>query len=494
MKFIVCPILMTLTTLASHADEPIEIGSRRELFVDDYLIEKMDGVELRLHHPVFREKVITYGDKPVEGNHSGYTTVFRDGDIFRMYFRGLRYEWEGDYHSRKLVHQHTCYAESQDGIHWTRPNLGLFDHDGSKHNNIVWKGVGVHNFTPFKDTHPDCPLESRYKAIGFGHDTNDPAFKSVPKILKRHGLYAFQSADGIHWSLMRKAPVITKGGFDSQNVAFFDSIRGQYVCYSRTVHAGVRAIQWCMSQDFLHWTTPKVITYDKGTPNEQLYTNAIQAYFRAPHILLGFPNRCRFDRQLDPARPKPGIADGVLMSSRDGRHFHRWGEGFIRPGPQPNHWWDRTNRAAWGMLVTKSDIPGAPDELSFYTNEGNRTAECGLRRSTLRIDGFVSACAPLSGGEVVTKPLTFAGDKLTINFATSAGGEIRVGIEDADGKPLPGFALDDCPAIFGDALGRKVTWKNGSDVSKLAGKPIRLRIKLKDADLYAFRFQSGNAS
>jgi hypothetical protein len=95
----------------------------------------------------------------------------------------------------------------------------------------------------------------------------------------------------------------------------------------------------------------------------------------------------------------------------------------------------------------------------------------------------------MGGGEIVSKPLTFKGTKLIMNFATSAAGDIRVEIQDADGKPLPGFTLDDCPPIFGDSIERLVTWNNGGDVSSLAGKPVRLRFVLKDADLFAVQFQ-----
>ena len=103
-----------------------------------------------------------------------------------------------------------------------------------------------------------------------------------------------------------------------------------------------------------------------------------------------------------------------------------------------------------------------------------------------------SVNAPLSGGELVTKPLTFAGDTLTINFATSAAGAIRVELQDATGKPLTGFALDDCSPIFGDTIAHTVTWKDGSDVSSLAGSPVRIRFELSDVDLYSFQVLSRN--
>ena len=141
------------------------------------------------------------------------------------------------------------------------------------------------------------------------------------------------------------------------------------------------------------------------------------------------------------------------------------------------------------MVETKSALSGAPNDLSFYSSENYWLDHAdALRRYTLRVDGFVSAEAPLSGGELVTKPIRFQGDKLVLNFSTSAAGSVQVEIHDLDGQPVPGFALADCPPLFGDTLERQVTWTRGSDVAALAGKPVRLRFVLSDADVYSFRF------
>jgi hypothetical protein len=146
---------------------------------------------------------------------------------------------------------------------------------------------------------------------------------------------------------------------------------------------------------------------------------------------------------------------------------------------------------AWGIVETGSDLPGGPKELSIYSIEGYFFPIKGarMRRFALRIDGFVSVEAPLRGGEMTTKPIVFEGAELVLNFSTSGAGSIRVEIQDADGKPLEGFALADCPVIRGDAIERVVSWKNGSDVRSLAGKPVRLRFALRDADLYSIRFR-----
>lgn len=477
--------------LARAADktDTIDVGTRRELFVDDYLIDKLDRARRVLHQPTSRE-ISLVRNKPWEGNVSGYTTVFQDGDLYRMYYRGT----DTVYTQGKVTSPHravVCYVESSDGIQWTRPEHGLVEFEGSKQNNIIWDGVGHHNFTPFKDANPDCPEQARYKALGSGGG--------------KRGLYAFQSADGIHWKLMHDEPVITKGAFDSQNLGFWDTVRGEYRAYVRDFRNG-RDIRTCTSQDFVNWTEPIWLEYSPGRIS-QLYTNGVIPYYRAPHIFVGFPTRYvdyawaestkklpqREYRELvasSSRRSGTAFTDGMFMSSRDTLHFDMWPESFIRPGIQrPGSWFYGDNYQNWGIVETRSHLKGAPNELSFYVSEAGRQRNGNrLRRFTLRIDGFVSVNAPLSGGSLVTHPLQFDGSQLEMNFSTSAAGSVRVEIQDADGTPIPGFELADCDVQFGDELDRIVSWKSGTNLSTLAGKPIRLKFELKDADLYAFRF------
>jgi hypothetical protein len=178
------------------------------------------------------------------------------------------------------------------------------------------------------------------------------------------------------------------------------------------------------------------------------------------------------------------------MSSRDGVTFHRWGEAFIRPGAIREKWHNRSNYIWWGLVETASSLPGAGKELSLYTNEryyyegqGART-----RRYTCRIDGFVSAHASFAGGELLTKPILFSGSKLLVNLSTSAAGSLRVQIEDAKEQAVLGFGFSDCPGIYGDDIELAVRWRGGGDIGTLAGRPIRVRFALRDADLYAFGF------
>jgi len=179
------------------------------------------------------------------------------------------------------------------------------------------------------------------------------------------------------------------------------------------------------------------------------------------------------------------------MVSRDGVRFKRWNESFLRPGPERPGTWNYGQQAlGWHLVETKSALAGAPDELSLYATESYWTGKSSaLRRYTLRLDGFVSVAATAAGGELITKPLRFRGANLFLNFSTSAAGSVRVEIQDPDGRDLPGFALDDCPTVFGDAIERRTLWKPGGDLTSLAGRPVRLRFALSDADLYAFQFK-----
>jgi hypothetical protein len=185
------------------------------------------------------------------------------------------------------------------------------------------------------------------------------------------------------------------------------------------------------------------------------------------------------------------LTESLLMVSRDGVNFKRWKEAFLRPGIERKGTWNYGQQyMGWSVVETKSVLEDAPNELSFYAVENYWTGtSCDLRRYTLRIDGFVSVSAPMDGGELVTKPVIFKGKNLILNFSSSAAGDIRVELQDEAGNPLPGFSLEDCPPVFGDSLEKMVIWNNDPDLSSLAGKPVRIRFVLKDADLFSFRYR-----
>jgi hypothetical protein len=471
------------TTTFAKADEQAEsIGSRRELLVDHHLIDHLEGqAALVLHEPRDQGKVLEF-DKPWEGAFSAYCTIIKDADRFRIYYRGIAISGQ-DGRDEEV----TCLAESADGITWTKPELNLFESHGTKATNIVLtKQTPVsHNFTPFLDTNPNALPEQRYKALGG---------------IASSGLMAFTSPDGIHWTKLADKPVVPGDGwvFDSQNVPFWSETEQQYVLFYRMAVDDVRSVARATSPDFVTWKLEGPMTYsDTGAtkPSQHLYTNQTQPYFRAPHLYIATAARFMPGRRVitDEQAKQIGvdpkyfgdISDSVLMTSRGGTHYDRtFLSALIKPGIGLQNWTSRTNYPALNVVQT------GPTEMSLYVQADYGQPTAHLRRYALRLDGFASVRAPLAGGELVTKPLTFTGNKLLLNFATSAAGDVRVEIQDAAGNPLPGYTLADARELIGNEIERAYTWKQGQDVSTLAGKPIRLRFVLRDADLFAFRFAS----
>jgi len=455
----------------------MDMGSRLELFVDGRLIDALEGAQLRLHTPVDAETVLRF-DKPWEGRHCGYVTVIKDGDLYRLYYRGLPTSG-GDGSNSET----TCYAESADGLAFTRPNLGLFEVQGTRDNNVILSGMAPlsHNFSPLLDTRPGVPPDERFKALAG---------------TSKSGLIAFVSADGIHWRKLRDEAVITQGAFDSQNVAFWSESEGCYLCYFRTwsegEYAGIRTVSRTTSDDFVHWSAPKKMTFGP-TPLEHLYTNQTKPYFRAPQIYIAIAARFMPGRRVISAAQMEALggtaeysgdcSDTVFMSSRGGELYDRtFMESFVRPGIGPENWTSRTNYPTYGV------VPTGAAEMSLYIQRNYGQLSHYLQRLKLRTDGFVSVNAPYAGGELRTIPISFSGKRLAINYSTSAAGSLWVELRDYDGKPIPGYTRDDADEIIGDEIERTVTWKGNADVAALAGKPIRLRFVMKDADLYSIRF------
>jgi hypothetical protein len=439
----------------STASEPVEIGRRLELFVDDYLIaETLGDVKRQLMLPEPQE-VVFETDELWEGNTSGYYGVFQDDNVYRMIYRG----WQHDSKAKAAHQEATCYAESKDGIHWEKPVLGLFEWNGSKKNNIVWLGPGSHNFTAFRDSNPAASTNARYKALaGLGSTGGYGG-----------GLAPFESSDCKTWKMTQRKPVITHGAFDSQNLAFWDTDRKEYRAYWRYFGNGVRAIRTATSSDFIHWENEADLKYPEGTPVEHLYTNAIQKYFRAPHLFIGFPTR------YEPASQQ---VEPVLMTSRDGVFFHRYADAVIpRTAPKDrNH--NRSNYMVWGMF----QLPGRPNEISVYGTENYYETTPGrVRRFVYRVDGFVALRGGADAGQVTTKTLAFNGQRLLLNYVVHPGGSLIVDALDESGKQI-----GKSDELIADAIDGVVEWSTKPDFS--SGK-AQLRFHLKNADVYSLRFE-----
>lgn len=432
-----------------------KIGKRLEPLVDGYLVDRLSGsARLVAQRPEPRD-VVLVADAPWEGNTSAYYTIFSDGGKYRMYYRGSHV----DEKTSKPAHRElACYAESTDGLRFTKPELGLFEFNGSKANNIVWDGEGTHCFTPFLDSNPNASPDARYKAL----------------TRVSGGLLALKSADGLHWQKMVDRPVITKGAFDSQNLAFFDPHLGKYREFHRAFR-GRRDIMTGISDDFLTWTGPQFLDYP-GAPAEHLYTNAVMSYPGAAHILIGFPTRFQ---------PSTQQVEPILMVSRDGQTFQRYPDAVIPRDAPADRQGNRSNYMAWGLV----QLPDQPGEWSVYAKEAYYSGTGSrVRRFVYRQDGLVALTADASGGEVITRPIIFEGSKLVLNCRTREQGSVRVELQDADGRPVPGFSANEAQPIKGDHLATSAAWSAGGPLHRLAGKPIRLRLLLDNAEVFSVKF------
>jgi len=450
---------------AENKPEVYPLGSRIELFVDDDQIETIRGLRLQMHSPRLAE-VVLRKDRPYEDSTLYDPVVMLDQGRYRLWYRT----------NFNRSPYYTGYAESQDGVHWTKPELGLIEFLGSKKNNLVWSsGVGEGSprvLSIFKDPRPDCLADQRYKAA------------CVADIGGRLALIALASPDGLRWRPLRQEPILTDGAFDSHNIVLFDTARDCYVAYYRDFDRGVRQVKRATSKDFLQWTRGEYIPLGPG-PREHLYKNAATPYYRRPDLILMFPKRFLEERAAPYAWPHPGLSDITLMTSRDGLHFRRtFLEAFIRPGLDARNWHERAIEVAQGL------VPTGREEMSLYVVQNYRTDNVHIRRAVLRPDGFVSLHGDSQSGEMTTRPLTYLGSRLSLNYSTSAAGGIRVEIQDSSGKPLPGRGMADCKEIYGDELERIVTWTDGNDVGRWAGQPIRLKFAVRDADLFSFHFQN----
>lgn len=470
-------MLAVLVMSVSAAAQPIDIGSRLELFVEDYLIQHMNNVELRMHHPVKAPE----SDSPLPPRFM--MTVIKDGDLYRAWWRGSDPSYEGETYTGHPG-ETVLYAESDDGIDWRLPDFraqGLHDVPGEKNRSTILADMPPYltNFTPFLDTRPGVSADKRYKAIGGYPGKGDKRGKAEPGM----GLFAFYSPDGIHWEMGEEIIPYRpewRHAFDSPNVAFWSEAEQRYVCYFRvwTRPGRLRSIARTTSKDFETWTEP--VELDVNMPGEHLYANNTTPYFRAPHIYLAFPTRFVPGRGDAPNYDPKDVnaTDIMFMSWRAGvsEQFDRtFTQAFMRPGRDPEAWGNRAN------FLAANVVPTAEDELSLYSRVTGR--------HTIRTDGFVSVHADGEAGEMVTKLIVFDGDELVLNYATSAAGDIAVELLDVSGRPIEGFTRDDCRLLIGDEIEDAVVWDTDRSLSELAGKPVRLRFLLEDADLYSMRFR-----
>ncbi|MBQ7097685.1 MAG: hypothetical protein IJN96_06365 [Clostridia bacterium] len=475
------------------------IGKNKRIVLwDDYYIDSdKTTAKLCLNHPQKREIVMRH-DEAWEGDCCAYHNFFRDGDIFRMYYLARDTKTEVIWPIQPGI---VCYAESKDGIHWKKPSLGLRECEGTTDNNIILdlSDDMFDNFYVFKDENPACPDDEKYKGIAVSYANFDEAIGEV--------LWCWTSADGIHF---KKAWIITQSGhFDSLNIASWEEKKGEYICYIRDYHNNeegklTRDIRYITSKDFKNWTTPEMIEFDSDV-EFQLYTNTISPYYRAEGVYVGFPVRytertvwtenfdelCNRERRrfmVEKEEPRSGLAltDALFMSSHDGKKWHRFDEAFADAGLERKYNWVYGDcYFGKGLLETAIDDEDSEEtEISLFANDGHHSMRpTRLYRYTIRKDGFACYRAPYSGGNIVTKPFVFEGGELEMNFATSAGGYMRVSLLDEKGERLEGYETCD---IIGNSMARKVKIADEENMEKLNGKIVRLKFEMRDAAVYSF--------
>ena len=515
---------------ATCHDKPLDIGSNRQVFIDGRFLSRTHNVTLRTHAPVkTREKTIDH-DQPWEvGGIGPYSNVIKEGDTYRMWYQVMAsVQWHVDREAGAI-----CYAESKDGIHWEKPNLGLVEFNGSTDNNIVLGhgagGVRIGQDGGLVFIDPKAPADQKYRMLINHKPTGE-------------GLHIFSSPDGIHWKLTHPNVVTYRPQerghhLDSQNVIFYDDRIDKYVFYGRKNlnqrGSQGRSIARGESETLTGFPflqeMPSVIYPDEFGPTmgqTQLvdyyksaalkYPWAQDAYYMFPEAYYHYVD-AKVQGLPGGLPTNAGPLDSQFAASRDGIVWERYDRRpFVSLGQKGEFDW-ASARVIHGLVPSVDDrymyvYYRASDWLHGWDrNPENKRmlTEAGLdadqniaviSRVVSRKDGFVSVRGGYAGGSFTTPVLLFDGNELVLNIDTSATGFARVGIirpdtgaiagYDERGTEKSGFGVQYCDLIHtANNTNYVVKWSGDSDVSALAGKPVRLQFELYNCDLYAFQFR-----
>ena len=500
---------------AETAETIPDIGTERQLFWDDYIVDgKLTDAAAVSHAPIRREKLFTT-DLPWEGDNCDFYVIVEDADeqgvpFWRMYYLG----WD----SADPADIRVCYAQSYDGKSWDKPSLGLHSYTdpatGTVYDEtnimLYTEDAPFDNFFVMKDPRENVPEDRRYIAIAEGKldQLGNSSF----------GLWAWTSPDGIHWTKTHRAlPQKDEwfAAFDTVNTMVWDEKEQKFFTYFRVRestevdgvdHVDFRKIYGAVSEEFEPIDEESVfpLDYGEGSPLFEMYTNNIAKYYRARQIFLGFPTRFtrrsvwekNYEYLTDPQKRRENydagqltrtlsMTEALFMTSRDGYRWNRQNEAWLTPGPEYHANWIYGNcYPAYGLVETGTAKAGQDGELSTYVFEGKFYHEPSvLYRYAMRIDGLRSYRGDRQTQCVTTKPFVFKGDTLTVNFRTSAAGDMQVQVLDESGNVIPGYASG---RLVGDRVDRAVTF--GNDLRALEGTPVRLQFVLSDAEIYSFRF------
>ena len=493
------------------ASNSLDIGDRKQLFLDERFIACSQGVHLRMNPPIQHPDPVLVPDRPWDANGIGaYNTAMLEEDgRFRLWYdAGVKggLPSEG---ARRLG-----YAESEDGIIWHKPNLGLITFQGSKENNLVaplLERQSLQGATVIRDER--APRDERYKLWTKFLPTNEERAAGA-----RPGLWGMYSPDGFRWNYYPDQPN-PEGSCDTQNMLFWDDRLECYVGYTRvsaTQHMDeaaeaegrkkYRSVGRVTSTDFRTWSELEIVfeadeadlrmpvpnQADSIIPNIDYYTSCAMKYEWAEDVYLMMPS-AYYHWGAD---QYPATMDVQLLTSRDGISWSRAGdrEPFLRQGLDGS--------STSGMVFANPWLLPVGDELWFYFNgtprshgslppgadEESFARRTGIFRASMRRDGFISADAGYSGGELTTPLLAFEGERLELNCDGSAGGWLQVEILDAEDRPISGYSLAESDDVRGNGLSKRVTWKGNGDVGSLAGQLVQLRFVMRGMKLFALQF------
>ena len=491
--------------------QALDIGTDKQLFLDDYVIAHMDNVAARLNQPTKYQGnplIAPPFDRPgaEELVVMGGSVIYdQEERLFKMWYEATDY-WRS--------HSAVAYATSVDGVRWNLPNLGLVDFP-------EWSPKGrpkENNFVvDFRRTE-QCPCvfkdpaardgERKYKMVYTDKLTAEEYYALWPQsgaFVEAIGgssavgppmvVFAAFSPDGIHWST-KNTPVFPIS--DSFHSLLWDPVLGRYVAHIRSARRHLtpsyeRVVLQCESEDFLNWEPYGIIM--KPDENDTLGHRQFYNMEWMPYenVFIGFLSVYHTDNLNRPPEQKgDDTVDVQLTFSRDNRHWERVGnrETFLATGATPGSY---DHGMVWNILQHPIVVG---DEIWIYYN-----GTCGkhgalvrgekwggvIALAKLRRDGFVSIDATQTG-VLTTKRLRMAGEKLVVN-ADARGGSIQVELLDATGSPIPGFTKDEADPINMDDVQHMATWKGSGDVRSLQGQPIVLKFYLTHSRLFSFAFQ-----
>ncbi|HEY0966531.1 MAG TPA: hypothetical protein VGD88_04000 [Opitutaceae bacterium] len=479
-------LLSLLSSVGRSEDKP----PLRHLFLDPAILASAEGVELKVN-PASRRETVIVPDKPWEKHLISFFLTVRDEDgKLRMWYV-CRDAW-GEGSQANLA-----YAESTDGVHWTKPSLGIAEYQGIKETNLV--GVRSLEGVVFQD--PNQPPEERYNYVSTSRGGPDNAT----------GLYRFHSPDGLRWR--RDPEPLVRAGSDTQNVAWWDEHRKEYVLIvrgwvpdpnrrkvNRLSLASIRETA-SVRLDGSGWShyfgteIPTILACDELDPSRtDIYNMAAQPYPLDTRWYVAFPTFLRRSAQTDAPGWRGrhmGPAEVQFAGSDDSLAWHRYDRAaYAAPGIASPDKKNMTFMGA-GMVVRGDEIWQYGTE--FETVHGdvdarNRKGDGSIVRYVQRVDGFVSLDTGNREGRARTVAVKVSGKRLLLNLDTGALGEVRVALIGRDGQPLTGFTAEECVPIEYNGTGVEVKWTGQADLSSVQGRELAIEFRSTRTKLYSFRF------